>query len=85
MLKMVNAAKLSGVSDSELRRILSASRISKAYINRLVRGREAPKWRIGKTFLKGATKRAKILLDRETAQDLRRRRNMVRGIARDQQ
>jgi len=85
MLKMVNSARLSGVSDSELRRVLSASKVSKAYINRLVRGKEAPKWRIGKTFLKGATKRARILLDRETANDLRKRRNMVRGISRDQQ
>jgi|TARA_R110001592_G_scaffold129418_2_gene341872 hypothetical protein len=85
MLKMVNAARLSGVTDSELRKILSASRVSKSYINRLVRGKEAPKWRIGRTFLKGATKRARILLDRETARDLRQRRNVVRGIARDQQ
>ena len=85
MLKMVNAARLSGVTDSELRKILSASRVSKSYINRLIRGKEAPKWRIGRTFLKGATKRARILLDRETARDLRQRRNVVRGIARDQQ
>jgi len=85
MLRFVKSAQLSGVSNSDIRRVLKASRVSKTYINRLVRGQEAPKWRIGKTFLRGATKRAKILLDRETAQDLRRRRNMVRGIARELQ
>ena len=82
MMKFINAAKASGVSDSDIRKLLRASGVSKQYSNALARGREAPKWRIGKSFLKGSVKRANLLVDRETSNEIRRRRKFVRDAAR---
>ena len=82
MLKFVNAAKASGVGDMSLRRLLKASNVSKDYINALVRGKEAPKWKIGKTFMKGNIKRAQELIGRETAQELKDRRKFVQRESR---
>ena len=85
MQQFVNAAKKSGVSDNEIRHILQVSNVSKQYANSLARGREAPKWRIGTTFLKGATKRAKTLISRTQAQELRARKRFIREQARNLQ
>jgi hypothetical protein len=82
MRRFVNGARSSGVTNSILRKILRASGVSAQYTNNLVRGKPAPKWRIGKTFLKGAVKRAKLLIDRETAGEIRRRGRFVRDAAR---
>ena len=82
MLRFVKGGKDSGLSDGKIRSILRASGVSIKYTNNLVRGKEAPKWRIGNTFLKGAVKRAKILIDRETARELTRRKRFIRSEAR---
>ena len=82
MMQIVNAARKSGLSSPQIRRILTVSNLSKKYSNALARGKEAPKWRLGTTFLKGATKRAKLLMDKETANEFRRRRRLVRQLAR---
>ena len=79
---IVNAARKSGVSDSAIRKVLRSSGVSVREANALSRNREAPKWRVGKSFLKGNIKRAKLLVDRETAQALRDRRRMVRQQSR---
>ena len=83
MQRFVNGARSGGMSDWDIRRVLKASGVSQRNVNALVRGAGAPKWRIGTTFLKGATKRAKLLIDKETADELRRRRRYVRQIARE--
>jgi len=80
--KLVNAARSSGLSSGEIRRVLRAANVSAKYLNALVRGKEAPKWRLATSFLRGNIKRAKILLGREMANELRRRRRFVRGTAR---
>jgi hypothetical protein len=85
MMQIVNAARASGLSTQQIRKVLRVSNVSKKYANALARGKGAPKWNIGRTFLKGATKRAKTLIDRETAQEIRRRKRLVQQIARDQQ
>ena len=85
MMKFVNGARDSGLTNGKIRKILRASGISTQYTNHLVRGKDAPKWRIRNTFLKGAVKRARILVDRETAQELRKRKRAVRHIAREMQ
>jgi len=85
MYKFIIAAKHAGMTDSAIRRVLSASGVSKKYINSFVKDKPPPRWRIGRTFLKGATKRAKLLIDRETAQELKRRRRFVRRVAREKQ
>ena len=82
MRTLVNAARRSGVSDGDLRRVLRASGINKRDANAFARNRDAPKWRIGRSFMKGNIKRAKILLDRETAMEMRDRRNTIRQQAR---
>ena len=82
MMQIVNAARKAGLSSPQIRRILTVSNLSKKYSNALARGKEAPKWRLGTTFLKGATKRAKLLMDKETANEFRRRRRLVRQLAR---
>jgi hypothetical protein len=82
MQRFVAGARAAGVTDSMLRKILRVSGVSARYTNNLVRGKEAPKWRIGKTFLRGATKRAKLLIGRETAGELKRRKKYVRSAAR---
>jgi hypothetical protein len=83
MQRFVNGARSGGMSDWDIRRVLKASGVSQRNVNALVRDAGAPKWRIGTTFLKGATKRAKLLIDKETADELRRRRRYVRQIARE--
>ena len=85
MMLFVNAARIAGVSNSELRKVLRSSNIPRKYLNALVRGREAPKWRIGRTFLKGKVKRAKILMDRETARGIRDRQRQIRRISQSRQ
>lgn len=83
MLEIVNAAKKSGLSDHEVRQVLRSANVAKRYASALAKGQEEPpKWRIGKTFLKGATKRAKLLIDRETADMIRARRRTIREQAR---
>jgi len=82
MRRFVNGARSSGVNNSTLRRILRTSGVSAQYANHLVKGKPAPKWRIGKTFLKGAVKRARLLIDRETAKEIKRRGQFVRSAAR---
>ena len=82
MMQIVNAARKSGLSNQQIRKILRVSNLSKKYSNALARGKEAPKWKLGNTFLKGATKRAKTLIDRETADEFRRRRRLVRQLSR---
>jgi hypothetical protein len=82
MMQFVNAAKKSGVSASSIRKVLRVSGISSQYASALSKGKPAPKWRIGKTFLKGAIKRARLLIDRETAREMKRRKQFVRSAAR---
>jgi hypothetical protein len=85
MRVFVNAAKKAGVSSASIRNILRSSGVSKRYANALARDADAPKWRIGKTFMKGDIKRARLLIDRETAQELRRRQRAIRSEARSAQ
>ena len=85
MAEIISAAKSTGLSYNDIKRVLQVSGVSKKYANALARGKEAPKWKIGKTFLKGATKRAKLLIDRETATELRKRRRAVKSFARTSQ
>jgi hypothetical protein len=82
MMLYVNAARIAGISDNELRKVLRSSNVPKKYVSALVRGKKAPQWRIGKTFLRGKVKRAKILIDRETASNLRDRRRQVMALSR---
>ena len=83
MLEIVNAAKKSGLNTTQVRKILRLSNVSKRYSNALARGQEAPSWRLGKTFMKGNVARAKLLIDRETALDLKGRQRDVRQMARE--
>jgi hypothetical protein len=85
MMQIVNAARASGLSTQEIRKVLRVSNVSKKYANALARGEEAPKWNLGRTFLKGATKRAMTLIDRETAQEMRRRKRLMQQISRSSQ
>ena len=73
------------MSDQDLRTVLKLSGISKKYSNALARAQEAPSWRIGRTFMKGNIKRAKMLIDRETAQEFKERKRFIRQVARDLQ
>jgi hypothetical protein len=82
MMQMVNAAKNSGLSDQAVRKVLRLSNVSKTYANALALGRPAPDWRIEKSFLRGASKRAAFLIDQEKANELRERRNFIRDTAR---
>ena len=84
-LKLVNAAKRSGVSDRSIRQVLRAANVSKKYANALARGKEAPSWQLKSSFMKGNVKRAKLLIGRDIASELRKRRNTVRQLARDLQ
>ena len=79
---IVNAARKSGVPDGAIRKVLRSSGVSVREANALSRNKEAPKWRVGKSFLKGNIKRAKLLVDRETAKALRDRRRMIRQQSR---
>ena len=86
MLTFVNAARATGVSDSDLKAIFKASSISKQHIRSLLRGdADAPKWKIGKTFMKGSVKRAKLLIDKETAAMIKARSREIRARARQEQ
>tara|TARA_R110000765_G_scaffold78695_2_gene154855 strand:+ start:261 stop:4118 length:3858 start_codon:yes stop_codon:yes gene_type:complete len=82
MMQFVNAAKKSGLSDQQVRKVLRLSGVSKRYANALARGRPPPRWRLGPSFMKGATKRAKLLIDRDTANVLQERKRFVREVAR---
>jgi hypothetical protein len=85
MRVLVNAARKGGVSDATIRRVLRSSGVSKRDANALAIDRDQPKWRIGKTFLQGNIKRAKLLIDSETAQALKDRQKAVRNAARSVQ
>ena len=85
MYQFTNAARISGMTDQDLRTVLKLSGGSKKYANALARAQEAPSWRIGNTFMKGAVKRARMLIDRETAQEFKERKRFIRQIARDLQ
>ena len=84
-MRLVNAAKKAGVSDMEIRRVLRAANVSKKYANSLARGKEVPKWNLGRSFLKGNIKRTKLLLGREQAQELRERKRILSRISRSSQ
>ena len=81
MKGFVHAAQKSNTTDGEIREILKASGVSARYANNLVRGREAPKWLIRNTFMKGNERRAKVLLDRETAREISMRRRFIKRYA----
>jgi hypothetical protein len=82
MAQIVNAARKSGLSDQQIRIVLRASNVSKKYANALSRGQDVPAWKIGRSFMKGRVKRAKVLMDRETTQALKDRRKSVRAMER---
>ena len=76
--ELVEAARKSGLNDRDINEVLRSANVSKAYAHALARGRDAPKWRLGTTFMKGNIKRARILIDREIAQELQQRRLFLR-------
>jgi len=80
--KFVRSAESAGLSRGEIRRILDTANVPKQYIARVVNEREAPRWKIGETFLQGAMQRSRLLIDRETSEEIRRRRKLIQEEAR---
>ena len=80
--KLVEAAKKSGLSDQSIRQDLRNANVTKRYANALARGKEAPQWRLGTSFMRGNIKRVRLLVDRETSRMLRERRRFLRRESR---
>lgn len=78
MSRVIRAAKKSGVSVPEIAQLLKISSVSKRLRGALTRGLSVPGWRPPKSFMRGASKRARLLIDRATGEAIRARRKIVR-------
>ena len=80
MLKIVSAARQSGLSTSEIYRILISNNVAKKDAMHLSKGR-TPRWLIGKTAMAGSIKKAGVLFDVETRRSFEKRLRLMRQWA----
>lgn len=78
MFRLVHAARKSGMQGFLIRQILRANSISKADVSAILRG-EIPKWRPSSAFLRSATKKAKVLYNKEAAKMFMERKKLLQN------
>ena len=76
MIRLVSAARASGMTDSKIRIILRSNNISKKDVRALMKG-EIPKWRPTKAFLRNAIKKAGALYDKKEKEMFESRRDLI--------
>lgn len=77
MYRVIHAARKAGMTDRQITKILSASRVSKDDIKNLLRG-QVPNWSLSTASMRNAVRKAESLIGRKRAQQIRQRYQQVR-------